>query len=400
MPSGSSRSSTGPSTRASVRSSSPMPTASPNAISRSSRAPPATVEEIKGRRIHLLEQPASPLAPVPKPRTPSAGQGLEEILGQRKNGGPSGELALHQSVRNQHGIITHFIEHFIYDIGERKRWRADQLPRLLRRSANLPNRTLLARRFDEMARHSLQRDRQVALRRSTSASSMINDSLGHRVGDQVLQTVGERLASARDQDTVAPMPATVRVSSGRRPELRQTARYAQRMIDAVFRPMCIEGRELHQHALRNQRIATRWRGSRNPARQRHYRPAHGRPGRAKVFASSPKTSMRPPCSAWPWSKTCGVPSGEGALELHYQPEPTLPAARVVGVGNARRFTTERRQHLAPMHFIDCRNRTDPAPWRRGPAQSLPPGTNYSSSKAATDDHGGQPFRPTGCSSRN
>lgn len=111
---------------------------------------------------------------------------------------------------------------------------------------NLPNRRLLGDRLT-MAMSQAQRDgRMVALLFvDLDRFKSINDSLGHRTGDAVLQELGTRLrAAVRAGDTVARMggdefvfllPAIDRTD--------EALAVARKVLDAVRRPFNIEGRE-------------------------------------------------------------------------------------------------------------------------------------------------------------
>ena len=111
---------------------------------------------------------------------------------------------------------------------------------------NLPNRRLLSDRLT-MSMSQAERDgRMVAvLFVDLDRFKSINDSLGHRCGDLVLQELGTRLrASIRAGDTVARMggdefvfllPAIDR--------LEEVLAVAGKVLDAVRRPFNIEGRE-------------------------------------------------------------------------------------------------------------------------------------------------------------
>lgn len=111
---------------------------------------------------------------------------------------------------------------------------------------NLPNRRLVNDRLT-MAMSQAQRDaRMVAvLFVDLDRFKSINDSLGHRTGDAVLQELGTRLrAAVRACDTVARMggdefvfllPGIDRVE--------EATLVARKVLDAVRRPFNIEGRE-------------------------------------------------------------------------------------------------------------------------------------------------------------
>lgn len=111
---------------------------------------------------------------------------------------------------------------------------------------NLPNRRLLNDRLT-MAISQAQRDgRMVAvLFVDLDRFKSINDSLGHRTGDAVLQELGTRLRSAvRAGDTVARMggdefvfllPAIDRAD--------EAIAVARKILDAVRQPFKVEGRE-------------------------------------------------------------------------------------------------------------------------------------------------------------
>lgn len=111
---------------------------------------------------------------------------------------------------------------------------------------NLPNRRLLADRL-KMAMSQASRDgRMVALLFvDLDRFKSINDSLGHRIGDALLQELGTRLRSCvRANDTVARMggdefvfllPAVERAD--------QPLLVARKILEAIRRPFTFEGRE-------------------------------------------------------------------------------------------------------------------------------------------------------------
>ncbi len=131
---------------------------------------------------------------------------------------------------------------------ERKRYQEE-----LERQANfdaltgLPNRHLLNDRLKQavFAQRSLRSVAVVFM--DLDHFKVINDSLGHNFGDEVLRTVGERLESAvREGDTVARLGGDEFVlilnDQTREDMIFRTMR---RLIAKVSEPMTVGGRELH-----------------------------------------------------------------------------------------------------------------------------------------------------------
>jgi diguanylate cyclase (GGDEF)-like protein/PAS domain S-box-containing protein len=111
---------------------------------------------------------------------------------------------------------------------------------------NLPNRRLLGDRL-KMAMSQAQRDRRMValLFVDLDRFKSINDSLGHRIGDALLQELGTRFRHCvRSGDTVARMggdefvfllPAVEHAG--------EAVTVARKVLDAVRKPFAIEGRE-------------------------------------------------------------------------------------------------------------------------------------------------------------
>lgn len=170
-----------------------------------------------------------------------------EFLNKRKDGELYWELVSISPVRNEQGSITHFVG-LQHDISERKKLEEqlnffayyDEL-------TQLPNRNLLAQRFTQSAVTSRRNGTLLALLSlDISRFKLINDSLGHRIGDGVLRTIGKRLSQvARGQDTVARYGGdefVVILPDVQHPDDVSTV--AQRMLDVVAQPIEIDGHEL------------------------------------------------------------------------------------------------------------------------------------------------------------
>ncbi|MCG6657736.1 EAL domain-containing protein [Halomonas campisalis] len=320
-------------------------------------------EEIKGRRIHLLEPGRLPRSQYQDlRRTLQQGKVWEgEILNRRKDGQPYWELTSISPVRNQHGIITHFVG-IQYDISERKQME-EQINLLAYYDdlTNLPNRTLLAKHFDKLAARALQRGQQVALLSlDISRFHLINDSLGHRAGDQVLQTVGQRLGEcARGQDMVARYAGDeFVVILTDVPHYEGIAAVAQRMIDSVYRPMSVEGQELHidMHAgisvlpQDGQDLETLLS---NATTAQHIAAREGQ----RVFRFFTEDLNAAALKRLALEQELRRALEHNALALHYQPKVDFASGEVVGMEALARWHHPSEGPISPMHFIPVAEET-------------------------------------------
>ena len=112
----------------------------------------------------------------------------------------------------------------------------------------LPNRLLFRDRIIIALAHSKRHRTGVAVMfLDLDQFKLVNDSLGHTVGDALLQEVASRLVlSIRADDTVARMGGdefTVLLTDIK--ETGSSVIVAQKLLEAVSRPMMIEGHELY-----------------------------------------------------------------------------------------------------------------------------------------------------------
>ena len=108
----------------------------------------------------------------------------------------------------------------------------------------LPNRTLLQDRLSKaLAGARRQKDRVALLFLDLDRFKNINDSLGHSVGDLLLQDVAERLKrSAREQDTVARLAGDeflIVLTDVK--EIQDAAVAAERFMDAMTAEFAVQG---------------------------------------------------------------------------------------------------------------------------------------------------------------
>jgi diguanylate cyclase (GGDEF)-like protein/PAS domain S-box-containing protein len=135
----------------------------------------------------------------------SSGSWQGEICNRRKNGELYTEWLTISRVRNDRGEVTHYVGVFT-DITKRKR-AEEKIRHMAYYDAltDLPNRTLFRDRLTHALTHAEQTHQHAAvLFVDLDRVKLINDSLGHDVGDHLLKGVAGRLsASLREQDTVA-----------------------------------------------------------------------------------------------------------------------------------------------------------------------------------------------------
>ncbi len=123
----------------------------------------------------------------------------------RKDGSPFwNELSLSQ-VRDEEGRITHVVS-ILNDVTERVRFEEDLAHQATHDSlTGLANRTLLEDRLEQAIATAARHRRIVAvIYVDIDHFKMVNESLGHRTGDELIRLVARRLeACVRDGDTVA-----------------------------------------------------------------------------------------------------------------------------------------------------------------------------------------------------
>ena len=148
----------------------------------------------------------------------------------------------------------------IQDITERKRTE-EQIRHLAFYDSltSLPNRMLFKEQLNQALQSARREDRYVAiLFLDLDNFKRVNDTLGHTIGDLLLQDVGSRLAQCiRAEDSVARNPSgqvnlTVArlggdeftVLLGRIANTQDAAKVAQRILDSLAEPVVVDGHEL------------------------------------------------------------------------------------------------------------------------------------------------------------
>lgn len=130
-----------------------------------------------------------------------------EIWDRRKNGQLYPKWLTINTVVNEQGLITNYVGVFT-DISDLKSKEAE-LEKLAHFDplTHLPNRMLCRERVEQKLLSAKRKNNKVALLFiDLDRFKLINDSLGHAAGDQLLKTVAERLeASLRAEDLMYPL---------------------------------------------------------------------------------------------------------------------------------------------------------------------------------------------------
>ncbi|MCW8906495.1 MAG: PAS domain S-box protein [Sedimenticola sp.] len=171
-----------------------------------------------------------------------------EIWNRRKNGQIYPEWETISTVRNELGELTNYVAVFS-DISDLKESES-QLEYLAHHDplTELPNRLLFTARVD----HALEQARRdgsclAVLFIDLDLFKHINDSLGHPVGDALLQRVAERIKRLlRDEDTVARLGGDeFTVLLEHLPDSTKAGEIAGKLTDAFVKAFEVDERSLH-----------------------------------------------------------------------------------------------------------------------------------------------------------
>lgn len=174
----------------------------------------------------------------------STGRWQGEIWNRRRNGGIYPEWLSITAVKNAAGKVEHYLAIFT-DITLRKR-EERELYDLATHDAltGLPNRYF----FSERLRHAMVRARRAGslialLYLDLDGFKPVNDALGHRCGDRLLQTVARRLRrSVREDDTIARLGGDeFAVILEQMSQPQAAAATATKLLRALARPFLLEG---------------------------------------------------------------------------------------------------------------------------------------------------------------
>jgi diguanylate cyclase (GGDEF)-like protein/PAS domain S-box-containing protein len=168
---------------------------------------------------------------------------------QHRDGTYRWMLARAVAVRDTHGRATRIVGSLTDVTDRREAERRLQHDALHDALTGLPNRVLFVDRLDQSIRRARRHHPEscaAVLFLDLDRFKVINDSLGHQCGDQLLQSVARRLEAAlRPNDTVARLSGdefTLLLDDVSEP--REATMIAERVLQSLKAPFELDGREL------------------------------------------------------------------------------------------------------------------------------------------------------------
>jgi diguanylate cyclase (GGDEF)-like protein len=217
----------------------------------------------------------------------------------------------------------------------------------------LANRTLLADRLEQAIMRTETGDPAPAVvLLDLDEFKVVNDSLGHAVGDQLLTVVADRLRSlVRDTDTVARLGGDefAIVLPGTTEEAALLV--AQRALEALRPPVILEGRELFVRASVGLRFGVRGHSAEDLLRY-----ADTAMYQAKALGKSNVQIFEPSMHQASQERLrirseLSTALAENQLEVHYEPIVHLPDRRPIGVEALIQWNHPDRGLVPPGLFV-------------------------------------------------
>ncbi|HEY0844685.1 MAG TPA: EAL domain-containing protein [Noviherbaspirillum sp.] len=260
-----------------------------------------------------------------------------------------------RAVRDASGAIA-FFEGTVVDITERKMHEA-QIRHQATHDAltGLPNRNLLADRLQQTIHHACRNGSVAAVAFiDLDQFKLINDSLGHPVGDELLRTVAGRLTSCmRAADTVARQGGDEFVIVlGEQRSTETVTDTVRRIVEAVAAPLVISGLELQitcsigisLYPADGDDAATLLRN----ADSAMYKAKEMGRNRFEYFAAD---MNRHASERLEMLNSLRQAIAHQEFVLQYQPKVHLASGKVVGAEALIRWNSVARGMVSPAHFI-------------------------------------------------
>ncbi len=285
---------------------------------------------------------------------------LEEYTVRRKDGS---KVSIHASatpVVDEHGKVTGIVGVSV-DLTERKAMEA-RLVQMAYYDAvtGLANRTLFMEKLQEVLKHLPMGGGIAVLFMDLDHFKVVNDSLGHNAGDELLEMVGDRLSKAiRPGDTLARFGGDeFAVLCESVVELDTASAVATRLLSKLDKPFVIQGREVFISGSVGITIATQRRVSANELLREsdvamYEAKALGRGQSACFDPAANERAMRRLASETDLRHAVD----RGDFELHYQPIVSLDTGFVHGLEALVRWRHPIRGLVPPAEFISLAEET-------------------------------------------
>jgi diguanylate cyclase (GGDEF)-like protein/PAS domain S-box-containing protein len=278
-----------------------------------------------------------------------------ETWDRRRNGETYPKWLTVSAVRDKSGQVVNFIEIFS-DISERKE-REERVRHLAHHDflTDLPNRMLLSDRITQAISLAQRNDAQVAvLFLDLDRFKNVNDSLGHTIGDKLLQEVARRLrACVRATDTVSRLGGDefVILVPGV-PDAGDVAVMAQKVLEVVSEPYSIESHEL----ISSPSIGIAVYPTDGPDVEALLRNADAAMYHAKESGRKNYQFFTPDMNARAVERLSMERSlrralERGELQLHYQPQYEIATGRIVGMEALVRWEHPDMGLVSPGRFM-------------------------------------------------
>ncbi|GAB1392090.1 hypothetical protein MASR1M60_02530 [Rhodocyclaceae bacterium] len=278
-----------------------------------------------------------------------------ETWNRRKNGEIFPVWQVITALKDSRGELIEFISLF-HDITQRKRSEAEIAYRANYDAlTGLPNRALLAERLNQALKQARRENTRVAvLFIDLDLFKQVNDTLGHAIGDELLQAVAERMRQCvRETDTIARQGGDEFVVLLVDIDGSSAAGIvAEKIIALLAAPFNLSGNEIHIGASigitlfpeDGADVETLFRN----ADLAMYRAKDAGRNNAQFFEQAMTTAA---LERRTLEADLRNATARRELELHYQPIIDLPNGDIVGAEALLRWNHPQRGRIGPDQFI-------------------------------------------------